>query len=425
MAMSLFVQPPLKKRRLNPQPTLLDYFPVVIGHDDGNDTCGSTIRENWMFGFLPTEVLQKFIFPLMTVQDLTNLSQTCRQAASLVDTFRGPLPYIVREELLPRKLSYVNMEHHMGSPNDKDCDYFDVSRSRTLRFLLKTRRHRVVQVQVKIGTTLWAEVLNESFPCGPRYTTWVEVKIYRQVKESHKPNMTRILLFENAVSYNDDEGAKYYYMEGYQKTPQDQCAQEMMNSKLSSKLVPDALCHGRTTAVESINSSGGSKESLSMAVEGNHRDCANYIWKCANRIAASPTHYNLPNLDFLIEQALPPSLHCYLPNKYVIDDVQKYLGPLPEALWKHRKAPSPQARRLFLNGTGNRRRDQHGQLTKEYLIHDIPWYSEWYPRRAVLSPRNLLQSLPPKLAVSHIVPFLDKSDTAALRAVCPKLETVW
>jgi hypothetical protein len=390
--MTLCQQPPQKKRRL--QRTLLDYYPIVKPRVEAS----LPARDNWLFARLPREVLCKNIFSLLTVQDLTRFSWACRQSASLVDAYRGPLPYIVREELLPRKISFVNLEEAV--PED-DSDYFDVSRARTLRFLLQTQRHRVVQVEVKLGNTLWTEVANRAYPSGP-HSTWVEVKIYRQVKTA-SGHFHRIQLFENVVTYNDDDGSKYYYLEGHHKSPEDQFRHEMKKKK-------------RVVATDEEEED----DNLSLAVEGNHRSAVHYLWVCAKRIAASPSHFNLPNLDYLLEQALPPSLQQFLPCNYNIDPLQKFMGPSPEALWKHREAPCPIIRRQFLRNNGRQLRDQHGQLTKEYLIHEIPWYRDWYPKTVVLSARNLLQSLPPSLMQQHVLPFL--GEAAALKVVCPALD---
>jgi hypothetical protein len=404
--MTLCQQPPQKKRRVQ-QRTLLHYYDIVKKTSD-EVPLPAAGDKNWLFARLPTEVLWKNIFSLLTAQELTHFSWACRSSASLVDAYRGPLPHIVREELLPRKISFVNLEECV--PAD-DSDYFDVSRARTLRFLLKTQHHRVVQVEVKLGTTLWTEVVNRAYPSGP-HSTWVEVKIYRQVKTA-SGRYHRIQLFENVVTYNDDDGSKYYYLEGHHKSPEDQFRHEMMKKKKRN-------CQQMTMDDDEEEAD----DTLSLAVEGNHRAAVQYFLVCAKRIAASPSYFNLPNLDYLLEQALPPSLQQYLkPCNYSIDPIQKWLGPSPEALWKHREAPCPIIRKHFLRTTGRQRRDQHGQLTKEYEIHDIPWYRDWYPKKVVLSTRNLLQSLPLTLMDQHVAPFLGQAgEDAALRVVCPRLD---
>ena len=391
-----------KRRRLNK--TLLDYYPKIV-----KPSPLRRVEDNWYFGRLPTEVLYKSVFKFLTVQDLTSLSHSCHQLQTMVGHFRGPLPHIIREELFPHKLNYVNLED-TSSPSaavssssrsswSSANNYFEVSRARKMRFLLQTERHRVIQVEFKLGNLLWTEINHNLAIEATPSQCWVEVKIYRQVK-TPGGGFERIQLFENVVTYHDDEGSLCYYLEGYDQTP------EMQYKQLKKKTPPTA----NTTSIAAA--------ALSLSTEANQRDCVQYLYQCARRIAQSPKQFNMPNLDYLLDQALPKSLHPYLKPYHTFDQTLKTVGPRPEAVWKHRRAESRSARRRFFQGHSTKR-DQHGQLTREYNIYDIPWFRSWYPKPIVLYEKNLLQSLPPELVAFKVLPYLE--DWTPLQHVCPKV----
>lgn len=393
-----------KKRRLNRSGTLLDYFKPAP-----KATTPPRVVDNWFWGRLPTEVLYKSVFKFLTVGDITNLGHSCHQLESLVDVYRGPLPHIVREQLLPHKINYVNLQTTSASPLADH--YYEVSRARTVRFLLKTARHRVVQVEFKLGNLLWTELSNHLvLLANPDHKKcWVEVKIYRQTK--NRGTYDRTQLFENVVSYHDEEGSLCYYLEGYGKSPEEQYLEEQQYNNNSSN---------NPLATKQNLKMRPPPDPVSLSIEANQKACVDYLYKCAQRIARSPTSFNLPNLDYLLDQALPPSLRHLLAQHRLLPALAA-LPPRCQAQWKHRKAPSARIRRRFFSSTRNRR-DQHGQLTREYFIHEIPWFRDWYPEEPILSPSNLLQSLPVPLVATGIVPFLD--DPSELEQVCPKVGKV-
>jgi hypothetical protein len=115
--------------------------------------------------------LKKIHLPFLTVQNLTVFESRCRAAAQLVDSFRGPLPYIIREEMLPVGLR-VQVGgaplHHVGST--KCCygweyEHF-VHQNQKFRFMIKTRHHGTVQVSMDLKSFIDNE---EGFsPAEPR-----------------------------------------------------------------------------------------------------------------------------------------------------------------------------------------------------------------------------------------------------------------
>ena len=155
---------------------------------------------------------------------------------------------------------------------------------------------------------------------------------------------------------------------------------------------------------------------LSIAGENSLRVCMSAIYKCAKRIAASPEHYNFPNLDYLLDQALPEVLHQYLPDRYQFDPIKKEIAPRLGALWKHRDAPSPQVRDSFFRNNWD-----SGFFSAARFIYEVPWYRDWYPKRVSLAPHNLLGSLPVALVSTSVAPYLCEADIAALKEICPNL----
>ena len=94
---------------------------------------------------LPDAILNDAIFAFLSTNDLTTFSMTSRRAAAQVLSFRGELPYIVREEQFPTQMAY---EHLCGN---NGCCFVD--QVRQFRFLLQTERHGVVQVNVELGNS--------------------------------------------------------------------------------------------------------------------------------------------------------------------------------------------------------------------------------------------------------------------------------
>lgn len=98
---------------------------------------------------------------------------TSRRSASQVQSFRGDLPCIVREERLPTQVAYE------ADSEDTGCCYVDqVHQS---RFLLKTERHGVVHVNFYLGNYLWDETFYTRHLEAGR-PTWLYVQIYRKIK---------------------------------------------------------------------------------------------------------------------------------------------------------------------------------------------------------------------------------------------------
>jgi len=548
-------------KKTKKQRTLLDYFPPVAS-ESSEDANGNHVLVGSSSLSLQTEVLFQNVLKCLTVADITTFGQTSRASQRLVQQYRGPLPHIIREELQPYKLQYVNLVDPTATPthdddddgwiseinvtgnnqdnaeqeqneneqqeNDRhgsprrqahrrffqpqsnqmrrqaqqqqqqrhqerhhyhqqqrseeeddeescasDCDsehpldYMEVSRCRTVRFLLKTQRHRVVEVHLKFGTLLWTEMVDVILGPERTHKTWVEVKVYRQVKEGTQ--YRRIQLFENVVTYHDDLGSIQYYLEGMESSHEQELAAAikqvlLMEATARASSATEAVAMpapGRTNNPSLVTHGTGSRDSHnsvevnnaqhpaatwlvrsvdqldfgsdtttslplppSLATESNQRDVVHYVYTCAQRIAQkSPSHYNFPNLQYTIHQALaPPLRQCYLPshhygsavhdensnaNHTVVDAAALAVQgpPRAEALWLYRKPPCLVAKRNFFLDSKTPR-DQHGQLTFEFPIDQVPWYQDWYPALQI-HPRHALQSLPPSIVHDSILPFLD------------------
>jgi hypothetical protein len=314
-----------------------------------------------------------------------------------VDSHRGHVPYVVREELFPFMISYINQDRDIPPSR---CESFHVHRVRTRRFLLKTRDHKTVQAEITFGIFLWDEDRHDHMEAESRHT-WIEIKMFRKIKNCNGTYYWR-KLFENFHSDYDAPAAEYE-LEGYDDQPLD-----------------PALYHDDSDSeCEDIHHIWESHE-IPISVEHNLRQCTRYIYICFEFISRAPKYYNFPNIHFLIAKGLPAVLHKYLPEEFVLDTQQALIEPKADALWMYRVPPSPELRRRFLQASQNHR-DHHGQLTKEFFIYEVPWYRDWYPKPVELDPKNLLPSLPVHIIGGSILPFLTHDDVASLVVVCPAL----
>jgi hypothetical protein len=391
-----------KKRKRR---TLDDFFSPLTAKKQEDYDKNDANRNNLLFSYIPRHVILRSIFPFLTVQDLTTLSFTCHFAASIVDCFRGPLPYIVREELLPYKIQFRNSRYDTA-------DDYEVYQARRVRFLLKTKLHRVVQVNINISKYLWTEKesLRRWIASYVPQGTNVSVQIFKQIKYSDG-SIRRVSFFETKTE-RDEDGDNEYDLENLEEYPLD----------------PDGCLIGfdelkyYTEPIEYVVYPPSVTESLRCATK--------YIWPCFNRVAASPPKYNLPSLHHLIKHYLPTIQYQYLPSEFQLDDLKGKQGPKDFPLWKFREWPAVSARREFFGYDKNPRTRKHinenedvdDWLIKEYFIHDIPWYREWYPKPVLLNPKNLLASLPAEsVFVNWILPHLSQKDIASLVVVCPNL----
>jgi hypothetical protein len=421
---------------------------------------------------LPTDILHNSIFQCLTVQDLTTLAATSHTAATSVDQFRGPRPYIVKEELWPTKMLMVNFSHRA------DRTLFDHHSLRTLRFLLATNHHGKVMVQFRIGNYLWSEgsaiwippatttrrPTRRNNPNHPGEeedeedpapsSTWVEVKIYQQQKKDHITNQScdttttsgeSSLLFETLI-YNPVGICTAYYLAGYKDNPWD------IGLALKNPETFEQTRHERLAQTSNTN-----KNSPPPSVVLDQKCCVEYFWTCAKRIAKSPSKYNLPSLEHLILKALPECLYQYLPplackqqfgTETVTVDLllrraSKNSNNTSIPLWKHRFPPTPEVRAEFLqptryaqgqtnnnhsnNDTGEQQQDQddpydqYGQWAKECYIYDIPWYQDWYPKPVLVHPKYCWESMPPDIVGRSILPFLTLQDRSHLATASPNM----
>ena len=325
------------------------------------------------FAALPDEVLQKSIFPFLSVQDLTHLASSCHWITSQVDTYRGPLPHIVREELLPSKFVYSNDIPLLSS---------EVHHSQTFRFLLKTRRHRIVQVNIRLNNKLWTEILTRrensvrvhELSDDERKTAF-DFQICNQIKDAHG-SFHRFNLFGLYAGSN-------FELTAWQ------------------------------TGVEEYDSDDDDIGTWPLGKEQDLRDCVLYYWVCVNRaIALAPNvcpniHYIMSSYPLESEplRSCVPSDFVFEPNKA---QDRKFFSP-----WKYRPPNSVEEWHSYAT------RDLGGW--REYEIHEIPWYRDWYPKPVRLNPSNLLASLPTPIFLQSLLPHLTLQDLSALSVACPTL----
>ena len=414
---------PTKKRRRNR--TLKDYFtpiqkPVLVAaaKPSSAENCNN---ENHPLFQCPRDILYQRLFSLLTVEDLTHLSNTCRLATRYVDTYRGPLPYIIKEELLPPRMLFINFSNNPSRRRGVNDDLqFDVNRLRTVRFLLKTRRHRIVQITFNIGIFLWSEM--DGFVSDferDHQETWIEITVRRQLRSPSKSKTNNntpfgvkpirwSLLFENMVDYFGDvsEAAGYNLendeVQPWMTVPHDDDKAEYW----------ERINHG----LGGHDNSQDLYQMRPISVEDNERACTEYFWVCAKRIASSPAHYGMPSLDYIIQRGLPRPLLRFLPPPYNITKTEPEKAPKDIALWMYRNAASTEERRQFFRRT-KPKMDAHGQKSWAFQIHEIPWYKKWYPKPITVHPKHILQSVPVELVESSILPFLSESDRSNLSEV--------
>lgn len=370
--------PPAKRRRRNR--TLKDYFPPLLKQKP--DSIGSDENLHNALLVCPADILNRCIFPQLTVQDLTAFSATCHRASSLVDSFRGPLPHIVKEELLPVQMLFAY------SVWGSTFDIYNVSRLQTVRFLLKTKSRRIVEVNFDLGILLWTEgsyFRNYIDHGSGQQRTWIETTMSRQLKHP-RGSRTWKRVYESTVDYVSGSAAEYNldtddfhpWMESPDLGETDEMANEMQT-------LP------------------------SPAAEEYERQIVQCFLVCANRIARSPIRYNLPSLQYMIRNGLPLALHRYLPSQLAINWEYSPSPPRNVALWRFRKARSPKVRLQFLKPERTKQVAE-GQHLLACEIHKIPWYRRWYPEPRVVRPKLLFQSLPPTLFRNHVLPFLSNGD---------------
>jgi hypothetical protein len=405
-----------KKRRRSQ--TLNDYFPVRKSKATTKDSSLCTNDNNPLLG-CATDILYKSIFAYLCVRDLTSLSATCHRSQSLVEEFRGGEgPYIIQQEMSPAHMVFINFQGPTH-PFYED-DEFDVSRVRTFRFLMKSSSHRnsLFQVEINLGVLLWTEGWNYVEDHIPTFgqRTWVECTIMRQVKYRDGSRQWHPF-FENIVDYVDEGDVQYnlenFGFKAWKEAKEPAPGENRFHHDDPSSLLLDA-------PDDKGNPSRSS--TIALSVEENERSCAQCFWVCANRIASSPPSYNFPSLHYMIKKGLPRPLYRYLPASFSLDPIKANIGPSNVAVWKYRRASSREERQeFFRTHETKKKRDVHGQLFKALLIHEIPWYTEWYPEPRIVNPKNVFSCISDELFAGFVLPYLSRSDVDNLASVWPHI----
>lgn len=348
---------------------------------------------------LPLALVEQSLLTYLTVQDLRSLESTSHASAKLVDHYRGPLPYIFREQLLPHKMSYINFRRGWRMPGDP----FDVHSAQTVRFLLRTERHGIVHLEFCLTEYLWTESEGIQRYYGlatEDRCVWVEVKIFRKKKDG-----TFERFYENTPPPrhpNTGDPCASYFLENYETNPSDTTMYFFRREEFRRKQrMLDTL-------------------EVPARVEENQQSCVDYIWLCVKQLTSFPPKYNLPNLQYILISCLAKELYKFLPPHFQIDP-NDAVGPAIFPRWKQRFPRSPLEWHTFI-WAGNNQHDQYGQLKKDFYIYDIPWYSEWYPRPVILNPKDMLRTLPVDITRKSILPFLSEQSVHALHMACPGME---
>lgn len=378
--------------------------------DDGNAQLAST-KQKLEVKFqllmeLPSAILQHSIFPYLSTNDLTVFAGTSKKLDYLVDDYRRPLPYIYKQELLPRYMSFINFRRRGIFPFLQDpsrINTFDVHSAQTIRFLLKTELHGIVQLDICLTEYIWTELngttcyrgLSEEDRC-----VWVEIKIFQKTQKNTWERM-----YESTppqLHPNTGSVCASHFLKGYENNPSDTVLFfydrpefDRQQEIYDPKQVPEN-------------------------VQTNQKACTQYILACARRLEAFPAKYNFPNAQYTILSALPKEFYRFLPDNLELD-AAKAIGPKTFPKWKHRFPDTPSIWRNFLWTMGSvKEHDEYGQFKIDYEIHEIPWYQDWYPKPTILNPKHLLRSLPKTIMRENIVgPFLGSNlhDVAALEEV--------
>jgi hypothetical protein len=102
-----------------------------------------------------SDILQHSMFPFVCTNDLTTFASTCGAASELVNDYRRSLPVIVRQKVTPMQMSYINFRRgNRRLPGEP----FDVHSAKTASFLLKTKEHGTVEVEICLTEYLWTEL---------------------------------------------------------------------------------------------------------------------------------------------------------------------------------------------------------------------------------------------------------------------------
>ena len=335
---------------------------------------------------LPDDVLEPGIFSHLPIEGLTDLASTCKYLAMKIDQYRGPLPYIIRHEILTKKLVYESRE---GDDNDAvyfNMPFVEVSQSQSIRFLLKTKCRRVVQVNLNLENMLW--------------------------EETYVSRGTRLQYWNNRVDSDTFIGVKVLRKTKYRD-----------GSCKWSKL----LCSGdenylTTPEGDEIDFWDEFMEvsALKKHVEDDVRDCFYYYWMCATKaIAIAPQL--CPTIQYFMSTGPFDCNHLlqFVPEQYDVQMNPQSFGERValdrkvKGLIRHRQPTSYIEWRSYAFSEPNSDR-------MEYEIHDISWFQSWYPKPTQVFKSNVLASVQ-KNFEDGLLPHLSFADLASLSVACPGL----
>lgn len=314
--------------------------------------------------------LRRSTFSFLDANDLTVLSASCYRLAKDIHTSRGQMPYVIRQELLPKKIVYAHSYVH-----DEEVD---VAQSQTFRFLLRTRRHRVVEVRVRLSNDLWTDAYDHH--------------------ENGEGGFSRTLIEET-----DDDARTEVWADVYERVWDRDGV--LRHVKLFES-VSDSHFHLRTMddALESdprLND-GDVPERLDDHVQDDLRDCVRY-YLASVKAAISMVPNICPSLHYFMSDLPYQQLHRFWPEEYVMNRTEIRDRRLHR--WPYRRPPSYETWRRFTSS--------HART--EYDIHDVPWYGDWYPKPSLPLKKNaLLDSLPKRVFIRSLIPFLSIADVKSM-----------
>jgi hypothetical protein len=372
--------------------TLEDYFDTKAAK---KVTCSLQTASDLLS--LPEEILKKSVFPFLTVSNLTDFGETSQVACDLVDSFRGPLPYIVGEEVSP---VYILVD--VGGVGDRigvvpvNRDYCHlIYQARKFRFRVKTRNHGEVFVIMTLRNYICSENYYREETRGfvlPDDETEVEATMMRDIK------------------YKDGSSELKTFFEIFQDTSND---------------CPDYKLDGYEQFIEPDDDCSDYEDELAMPLqmEQTFRDCLEYHCICAKRIASLPTIYRFPSMEYFVK-TLPDELHRFLPSSYshYLSTGKQIVSQAFQCSWLYRPPDCPKEWEEFISEEEivRRRLDGYGEVVLGFL--DFPWLRRRYPKKPLdVNPKKLLGSLPFDVLLRDILPHLEDQDTLALASSWPDL----
>ena len=346
---------------------------------------------------LPDDLLRNKLLVFLHVQDMTTLSSSCHLMAMRVDQYRGPLPYIIRQELLPKRIIFYPLS---------DKNSVETYQSQSFRFLIKTKRHKVVQVKISLNNHLWNEqykpYLTNFGRLSSFYYSWDVAFSERTDIEVTIAQMTK---FKDGSYLRSKLFSLDSWNESYELNT--------VNNDLRSMLYPNEDSNFYDEWAEDW----GQIFKLSSAkhIEEDLRDSLQYYWMCAMR-AIQMAPKICPNINYFMlwkDEMDVPLLRCF-PPEYLADKTKRQEDRELIARYRHRSPGSIQEWCSFMNKLSN-------DTPNEFDIHEVPWYRDWYPKPTHINEKNVLASLPSRIFVKSLLPHLSFGDLQALSAACPAL----